>query len=669
MPITTAIPQGITSQPIGSTVVNPIPRVPSPPPVSVPPIAVAAPVAAAVAAAPPLAVAAAVVGALAIAAAGWAYLDLQDALKNEKAARDNDARVSARPVNTGSKRQVSPPPFTGGQSDGVRYSLTYTRTTIKSPDSSRIGEVVHETRVDIGNTVFGAVTGIEAGVFDNYSNFRVFHKNGVHIARSGGGMFRYDFYGITEYAFSNIAFTREDGQADVGGDPLGTVGDVIPSGYSGDRTREQRPKVPPPQIPNQPPSPYRDASKVALGIGTEVSPKVRTGTPSDDAKDDRKSLAPSPVRTPSPTPTTPKAPSQSPEKDREKEKAPFIPPSPDKKIDDIAKDLTGLGAIIALIGANTQPSAQRLNAKNGSCDALQSPSCREGLKNDIVNPINQKIDAKTGLLAANQAGQDIALGVIATEQQAQKGVLAAIALKAKDIFDLIGKLWNNSLVDKAMQYITMITVIHNAVMLSRGIGDTLGSALDSGLQAFGLQIKDKDGNQLGVTQIIGKSFQNLIKSVIGAENYTALNATWTQANRVYQAGINLLGNVQAIVDSSTAVAELCSNRVGTLMNALRSAGMVREDAYRGQSQNVTKFNAFQNKLEALEQGVSNTASIAGSVVSVQQSVNELKTNRAAFDNAVKGEDGRTQTATEEKREESVFKIADFTIVRPPETTS
>ena len=582
------------------------------------------------------------------------------------------------------------PPFTGGQSTGVRY---YINARVSQPTHGRTGEVINQP----SSSAFGAITEARVGIDANgYASI-------IYSGRGSDGAI-YNRTLPLSGLLPNIPFTvdffevvRGDGQSDTGGNistPTTTRdGDTTTKGDDNptDRTRKLGGAPPPAFSPNGTSTTTTNNSisnttnNISNNATTNNNTTNNTTTSSATSTspsttvnnfnfigDVNRSFSHAPPTTQPFTPPIVKpsiAPDPKPDKKEEERKVPpFIPPSPDKKIDDIAKDLAGLGAIIALIGANTQPSAQRINAKNGSCDALQSPSCREGLKNDIVNPINQKIDAKTGLLAANQAGQDIALGVIATEQQAQKGVLAAIALKAKDIFDLIGKLWNNSLVDKAMQYITMITVIHNAVMLSRGIGDTLGSALDSGLQAFGLQIKDKDGNQLGVTQITGKSFQDLIKSVIGAENYTTLNATWTQANRVYQAGINLLGNVQAIVDSSTAVAELCSNRVGTLMNALRSAGMVREDAYRGQSQNVTKFNAFQNKLEALEQGVSNTASIAGSVVSVQQSVNELKTNRAAFDNAVKGGDGRTQTATEEKREESVFKIADFTIVRPPEVT-
>lgn len=659
-------------QPNGQGMLNRPPTVPIAPPIISPPIAGAAPVAAAVAAAPPLLVLGALIGGLKIIEAGVAYADLQTALKNEAIAKDNAAKVASRPVNTGAKVTQGTPPFKGGQTKSVYYDVSFTRTRgdgLVTRFSRPLGN-------GDGNWVYGVVKGIRidtpAPNSGQVMRLIIIDRDGERSMGMTSGNIAYNPENPSSiYTFSDISFDlfTYPNQSDTGGDPppMGG-GDPLPDGYNGDRTREQRPKVPPPQIPNRSPNGFRPTiNGSALGIGTEVPTKVRTGTPSDN-QEPRKSLAPSPVRTPSPTPTTPKAPNQSPDKSKEKEKAPFIPPSPDKKIDDIAQNLLGLIPIVGLINANTQPDAQRTNAKNGSCDALNSPSCREGLKNDIVNPLGQKIDK-------NAIGQDVALGKIIVEQEAQKGVLAAIALKAKDIFDLIGKLWNNTLVDKAVGYITMITAMHNAAMLSRSIGDTLASAIDNGLIAMNLGIKDKDGSTIGVNQAIGKSIQQLIRGAIGNAAYENINNTWVQANRVYQTGINLLSNVQSIIDSSTAVAELTNNRLGTLMNALRNSGTVRENAYGAQSQNVTKFNAFENKLQALEQGVSNTASITGNIVSVQQSVNELKNNRTEFDNALKNkpqgtgltENDAEKTAREGKKEQSLYTIGDFSIVKPPET--
>lgn len=316
------------------------------------------------------------------------------------------------------------------------------------------------------------------------------------------------------------------------------------------------------------------------------------------------------------------------------------------------------------INANTTAQAQQTNAKQGVCDAMQPQQCGfEGVKAataEATTPIKEGVTANASLLAQ---------------------ILAAIANLASTIANLFSNLGkvtdailNNQFVTHAMNYITMISAVHNAAMLSRGLLDTLGSALDSGLQIFGLQLKDKDNNQIGISQAIGTSFQNMIKGIIGNDNWTALNATWVNANRTYQAGINLLSNVQSIIDSTAAVAELTNNRLGTFMNAVRNAGGVRENAYGAQSENVTRFNAYLERMQNLEQGVSNLASITGNIVSVQQSVTELKTNRTEFENALKDKPQGTglpentpeKEAAATKKAASIYTISDFSIVKAPE---
>ena len=557
------------------------------------------------------------------------------------------------------------PPFTGGQSAGAQYFIN---ARVSQPTHGRTSEVLNMYEV----SAFGAITEARVG-FDANGYISVIYKGRDSV----GAPYNRSF--MMPSVFPNVPFVvdyltlvRVDGLPDAGGNiPTPETfrdGDTSTKGDDNttDRQRRAGGSPPPPFIPNGTNTTVSNVTNNTTNSNTTVNNnnidnRVSNVTNSNynSNGDVNKSFSPpTPLVTPSAPPIVKPsiAPDPKPDKKEEEKKVPppFTPPIFNG---DIGTQLAFLGGTLGVIAANTSPQAQRTNSKNGSCDALQEPSCREGLKNDIVNPINQNIDAtkvQTAAILGNQASQNT--------------VLAAITSKLTDVFELVGKVFNNSIVDKAMQYITMITTIHNAVMLSRGIGDTLGSAFDNGLTAFGLQIKDKDGNQQSVTQIIGKSFTDLVKGIVGTDNFTALNNTWLNANRVYQTGINLLSNVQSILDSSVAVGELANNRIGTLMNALRNCGGVREDAYGSQSKNVTKFNAFQNKLEALEQGVSNTASITGNIVSVQQSVNEFKTNRTEFEKAIKDEGVKVEEVKAEKREESIFKIADFTIVRPPEVT-
>ncbi|BBC24774.1 hypothetical protein [Pseudanabaena sp. ABRG5-3] len=565
------------------------------------------------------------------------------------------------------KRTVSePPPFNGGQVSGIMYRVNFTDLVSQG----------------VGNTETRDLQGKIGIPYKEGGNWYLPYMDGSQRLNRGGN----SYYGLGRdvIGIRINSIIRLDGLPDVS---IETPTSTESSGFSGteselDRKQRNMPVITPPNF--SPALGWGNGKpldgRAALGIGS-----IRLGEGFAMNLDPKLKA---PILTPNLPDITPKRPPTTPKKEEDR-RSPFVPtPS---ELGNINTKLFEIGSILGVIQASQGTISNNINdiknntstqnlenaAQTGSCRSLQSPSCTSQLKDAIKNPLEAKLDAAQVARDTNAAAQSAALTVIAVEQQAQKGVLASILSKAGEIFDRVGALWNNSLIDKAMQYITMITVIHNAVMLTRGIGDTLGSALDSGLQALGLQIKDKDGNQQGVTQIIGKSFENLIKGIIGNANYTALTETWIQANRVYQSGINLLSNVQNILDSTTAIAELTSNRVGTLMNALRNAGMVREDAYGAQSQNVTRFNAFMDKLEALEQGTSNVAAITGNIVSVQQSVNELKTNRQELENALKNkpvgtgapENKPESDAKQEKREESVFKINDFSIVRAPEETN
>jgi len=638
------IPRGITTQNVGSTILGPwlkAPPLPAPPP-SVSGLGGAI-------ARPPSILGPALLGVALIGVLGG------DQFRDEQLAKlgkkyDPSTGLST-PINTGSgKVTQGVPPFTGGQSVGVLYNVIVRRGDYPGSYYS-VSEIVAPNRL-------GPIRGID----ENYPFYWVLNHGNTSVYEVG----RKEHYA---QAPKIISITRTDQQTDTGGNPSSIGGGApILEGYSGSggtqtQGREPRPTPPPSFKPNN------VSNKVSNNVSNNVSSSINAGLGIGTLPDRRVVPPPMPTSTPSPTKTAPPG-------IRENEKRVPPPIIPGNDPPSINNQLFQIGSILGVISANTSPEAQRLNSKNGACDALNSPSCREGLKNDIKNPLEAKLNAAQIARDSNAAAQSAALTGITVEQQAQKGVLASILAKAGQIFDLVGKLFNNTIIDKAVQYITMITALHNAAMLSRSIGDTLGSAIDSALLSLNFGIKDKDGNLIGFNAAIGQQTQELIRKAVGNDVYNGVSQAFTQANRVYQAGINLLSNVQSIIDSTSAVAELTSNRVATLMNSLRNAGVVRENAYGSQSENTTRFNAFMNKLEALEQGTSNLASITGNIVSVQQSVNELKANRQEFDNALKDkpvgstvpENTAEKEAKKEKREESVFTIGNFSIVRPPEQT-
>jgi hypothetical protein len=98
--------------------------------------------------------------------------------------------------------------------------------------------------------------------------------------------------------------------------------------------------------------------------------------------------------------------------------------------------------------------------------------------------------------------------------------------------------------DRILNVLTFITVLHNAFMLSNQLGQTLFSAISNGLSAIG--IEDDEGNPLDIGSIVSGGVESVITQIIGAENYAQMSAEWKKANRIYQAATNLLWAFQSI---------------------------------------------------------------------------------------------------------------------------
>nr|AAT41994.1 hypothetical protein [Fremyella diplosiphon Fd33] len=125
--------------------------------------------------------------------------------------------------------------------------------------------------------------------------------------------------------------------------------------------------------------------------------------------------------------------------------------------------------------------------------------------------------------------------------------------------------------------ITMFITLHNAMMLSNNLGQTLISIVNTGLQTIGL--KDSKDQPYDVGSIISSTFENMIKGVIGEENYQTLSQDWALANRIYQATANLINQVWNLANTVTSALEMIASWNNKVGNALRKWGVVGGNAY------------------------------------------------------------------------------------------
>ncbi len=141
---------------------------------------------------------------------------------------------------------------------------------------------------------------------------------------------------------------------------------------------------------------------------------------------------------------------------------------------------------------------------------------------------------------------------------------------------LITAIATNTYVEKALSLLTFAATIHNGLMLSNNLGQTLGTIVD---QCVGLILpKGINGQPISISHVLGSATSDLIKNIIGA-NYNKISNEWAAANRIYQAGSNVFNQVGNAVGLLSSGMEMIGGNVGKIGNALKIWGVVGQHAY------------------------------------------------------------------------------------------
>jgi hypothetical protein len=261
-----------------------------------------------------------------------------------------------------------------------------------------------------------------------------------------------------------------------------------------------------------------------------------------------------------------------------------------------------------------------------------------GANLDATKENADKIDALLAALNALGIG-DIKKTVERIDQKVgpqiydDRGNKIGIAGHALKMFQKINHVGDYLRFDRITNVLTLAATVHNAAMLSNQLEQTLASALSNGLAAIG--IKDSEGNALDINKVVGKSVEGVVKGAIGAENYTELTTNWKKANRIYQAGANLINNLQSLRYSITGALETIASMNGKVANALKKYGVLGDNAYPWMNPSPNFGNKFMRGLETAENAVSNIDSIASEVLSAQETVTEIGKQKTELATAIK----------------------------------
>ncbi|MGL5063451.1 MAG: hypothetical protein ACRC62_26005 [Microcoleus sp.] len=238
----------------------------------------------------------------------------------------------------------------------------------------------------------------------------------------------------------------------------------------------------------------------------------------------------------------------------------------------------------------------------------------------------------------------------------------ATALQFKVLGEMresLDKIEKNTKVSKVMHVITMATTIHNALMLSREIAETLGNVTSMAFTAVGrMSGVVGESEFVNVNEILGGEFNKFMEAMLGKELWSGTKESWLKASRIYQSGANIVNSVRDIADSTRDIGEFTAQNVSKIGNALRKFRVVGWDAYGTMDEDVrAKSKFFRNmdraieKGERLENAASSLGGVAGNVLSIQDEIKEIKENRDAFKKGI-AEWGKKDETAQKKAEEA-----------------
>ncbi|WP_445631561.1 hypothetical protein [Nostoc sp. DSM 114167] len=241
-----------------------------------------------------------------------------------------------------------------------------------------------------------------------------------------------------------------------------------------------------------------------------------------------------------------------------------------------------------------------------------------------------------GLLnAASNAAQLTLLNIINSKLGAQ--VTGGIS-------GLVTSIAQNTYVEKALAVLTFATTLHNALMLTNNLGQTLGSIINT---ILGLILpKGLDGTPLDINSVLGKTTEFLIKEAVGEANYTKLSQEWAMANRIYQASANVFNALTNAVSTTINALEVIGSHTAKIGNALKYWGVLGQKAYEWFHPNPNFHNKYFTFLNNAEAGANTIQAVVQIPVSIVDAKNQIDSANSEFKSAIKGDKNTDGTPKE-----------------------
>ncbi|QLE54837.1 hypothetical protein FD725_26635 [Nostoc sp. TCL26-01] len=306
------------------------------------------------------------------------------------------------------------------------------------------------------------------------------------------------------------------------------------------------------------------------------------------------------------------------------------------KLDQIIPTLAGIPLIPGRVADTLKPSIPTLPQIENSvgtamCKNLRTGCGKQAIDNAVGNITGNNNNNTNALLNAVNTGLNA--GTLASNL----ALLPTINNKLGEqipggISGKLGKIASWLQLDRVLNLLITAATIHNAFQLSNDIAVTLGSALGNILQLIG--IKNDEGGAIDIGQLINGTVENLVKGVIGAENYKEMSLAFAKANRIYQASSNVLNSFTNIGHTITNGLEIVGGQNGKIGNALKTWGIVGEKAYEWMNPNPNYHSRMLNFFQNAQQGASTIQQVTQVPLDIIQAATEFNNSTTEVIKAV-----------------------------------
>lgn len=300
----------------------------------------------------------------------------------------------------------------------------------------------------------------------------------------------------------------------------------------------------------------------------------------------------------------------------------------------IAATPVAVGAIVIprlLTPSQVQSAAEAANcstARPGGCtgsrfDALQ------GSQNNILNALNTAQNTgQTALLIAMNRTIDLMntkLGSLVPGGGIGGQLLRSVTFAG---------------IDRILTLATFAASIHNAMMLSNSIKETLFSTLDN-IFAIPQLIINPNGETVDSKEVFTKYLDSYFANLFGASEWAAIKAQWKAYSTIYSSAAQGWSNTREIFNDTQELMNSARNYTAQLGNALVDEGVISEDnwdykdpKHKIKSKQLDRLTRMSQGLETIDNGLQAIEQVTATLRNITQTANEIKENIDAVEKAV-----------------------------------